>query len=896
MSKLIDEKRYSRQILSLGKLSQLKLSNSIIRVNNLEGGLGTEVCKNLVLQGVGTLILNDKNEIVDRDMEVGFYYNKSGVLRESVLYDNLCKLNPSCKIYYDNEYSGDINLDIYLNMTIDMLIELLKLNPSCPIIYSCTGGCRGFIFNDFKNHVIDDLDGEASELLVIESLNKIDNEIEIKTVGYHNLCDNDIVKFTNIEGKNIDFLNNEFRVIIKNSNTFKILSIYSEDFHFNNGNVRKVKKPIIKKFNNISDELIKPTLEDDWMNMERPSVQFERWIKSERLLEDKLELCAVNSYFGGLVCSEAIKYITNKYNPINQWYFWEDTSYLNYDESGKTMIEKILGRDVYNKVINSKWFMVGAGAIGCEMLKNLSLLKVGSGDGKIILTDPDTIEVSNLSRQFLFGSDDVNRSKSVVAGERVMYFNSDLNVESYQDKMCVDSESKYDSKFYNGLDGIINALDNYEARLYMDRKAVEYGLPLLESGTQGSKGNTQPIIPNLTENYGASSDPPESESYPLCTIKNFPNKPEHVIHYISELYDSWFSDFAYKVNNYLDNNDMLDELTNVERNDLIKKLNKFFNFSSDLYDQVNFWNNFYYSIFRDNILHILNSYPRDHMIDGELFWKGGKKCPNIPDDSLKYNFIICSLKISEKLFDIKYDINEKELKEFIDNLEEVKPLISTNKVAIEDKDLKDDDNIVELNYDIIKVNLCNLNVLCYDKDIESDYNWLYYGSLIRGTSYGIEFPDILKVRQISGKIIPAMATTTSMVAGLISLELLKYYVNVDVCDYRSYFLNLALNNYLYSEPKVVQIKSVGKLSYSIWDKFEECDDMTINSFLEKYSKLFGTEIDTIVSDERIIYAPFITDDDDLIKKLSELDLGKKYSLLLSDEDESNYPEIYINLE
>lgn len=54
-----------------------------------------------------------------------------------------------------------------------------------------------------------------------------------------------------------------------------------------------------------------------------------------------------------------------------------------------------------------KVFVVGAGAIGCELLKNYAMLGIGSGgspgkEGQIILTDPDSIEVSNLNRQFLF--------------------------------------------------------------------------------------------------------------------------------------------------------------------------------------------------------------------------------------------------------------------------------------------------------------------------------------------------------------------------------------------------------------------------------------------------------------------------------------------------------------
>ena len=49
---------------------------------------------------------------------------------------------------------------------------------------------------------------------------------------------------------------------------------------------------------------------------------------------------------------------------------------------------------------------------------------------------------------------------------------------------------------------IVNALDNVNARLYVDGRCVYFQKPLLESGTLGTKCNTQMVIPNLTENYG----------------------------------------------------------------------------------------------------------------------------------------------------------------------------------------------------------------------------------------------------------------------------------------------------------------------------------------------------------------------------------------------------------
>lgn len=61
-------------------------------------------------------------------------------------------------------------------------------------------------------------------------------------------------------------------------------------------------------------------------------------------------------------------------------------------------------------------FMIGAGAIGCELLKNFSMLSIGTGEiGKIIVTDPDIIEVSNLNRQFLFREKHLRKPKSATA-------------------------------------------------------------------------------------------------------------------------------------------------------------------------------------------------------------------------------------------------------------------------------------------------------------------------------------------------------------------------------------------------------------------------------------------------------------------------------------------------
>jgi len=69
-------------------------------------------------------------------------------------------------------------------------------------------------------------------------------------------------------------------------------------------------------------------------------------------------------------------------------------------------------RSLQQQLGNLSYFLVGAGAIGCEMLKNWAMMGVGAGEsGAVHVTDMDRIEKSNLSRQFLFRPDDIGSAK-----------------------------------------------------------------------------------------------------------------------------------------------------------------------------------------------------------------------------------------------------------------------------------------------------------------------------------------------------------------------------------------------------------------------------------------------------------------------------------------------------
>ena len=165
----------------------------------------------------------------------------------------------------------------------------------------------------------------------------------------------------------------------------------------------------------------------------------------------------------------------------------------------------MFGSDFQKTLGSLQYFVVGAGAIGCELLKNFAMLGVGAGEGgHVYVTDMDRIEKSNLNRQFLFRPSNVGKAKSSTAAAAVRVMNPNVNVTAFENRVCPETENFFDDEFFGKLHGVANALDNVDARVYMDRRCVYYRKSLLESGTLGTKGNVQVVIPHRTESYSSS--------------------------------------------------------------------------------------------------------------------------------------------------------------------------------------------------------------------------------------------------------------------------------------------------------------------------------------------------------------------------------------------------------
>lgn len=244
---------------------------------------------------------------------------------------------------------------------------------------------------------------------------------------------------------------------------------------------------------------------------------------------------------GGFVAQEVLKAVSAKFHPMQQNMYFDSLESLPTQTPTEEECQPtgsrydgqvaVFGKTFQDKIANNRQFLVGSGAIGCEMLKNWAMMGLGSGpNGSIIVTDLDTIEKSNLNRQFLFRAKDVGKFKADSAAGAVQEMNPEIkgHITTYQDRVGPETEATFGDEFFGKLDCVTNALDNVSARQYMDRRCVFYQKPLLESGTLGTKANTQVVIPFITESYSSSQDPPE-KSIPSCTVKNFPNAIEHTI-------------------------------------------------------------------------------------------------------------------------------------------------------------------------------------------------------------------------------------------------------------------------------------------------------------------------------------------------------------------------------
>tara|TARA_B100000902_G_C26776663_1_gene653041 strand:- start:59 stop:613 length:555 start_codon:yes stop_codon:yes gene_type:complete len=174
---------------------------------------------------------------------------------------------------------------------------------------------------------------------------------------------------------------------------------------------------------------------------------------------------------------------------------------------------------------------------------------------------------------------------------------------------------------------------------------------------------------------------------------------------------------------------------------------------------------------------------------------------------------------------------------------------------------------------------------------------------MRASNYDIKLATNHETKGIAGKIIPAIATTTSLVAGLVSMELIKIVQgHTKIEKYRSGFLNLALPYFGFAEPVEIKKYEFNHKKYSLWSYIEINQEMTINQLLEWFQNTYNTELTTIMYEVTMLYAFFMPSSNNdksltsIIKEKNPKATDFVILTVLGDDDEVEIPQIkyYIN--
>lgn len=834
------------------------------------------------------------------------------------------------------------------------------------LVIADTFGLFGSIFCDFgEKFTVIDPTGETPLSGIVAGIDE-EGLVSASDETRHGLEDGDFVTFSELQG--MEALNGcePRKITVKGPYTFSIGDVKGLGQYQRGGMYQQVKMPKFIDFKNFTAALKEPEfVMSDFAKFDRPQqmhlgfqalhafqvakgrlpnpmddedaiivleaakkfaseegieVEFDDKVMKELSYQAQGDISPMAAFFGGITAQEVLKGVSGKFHPIKQWMYFDSleslpTSTKRSPELCKPIGSRydgqiaVFGKEYQDKIANLKQFLVGAGAIGCETLKNWAMMGLGTGPkGQIFVTDMDSIEKSNLNRQFLFRAPDVGQMKSDCAGRAVQRMNPDLqgHITSFKERVSSDTESVFDGTFWNNLDGVTNALDNVEARSYVDRRCIFFHKPLLESGTLGTKGNTQVVLPRLTESYSSSQDPPEKE-FPMCTIRSFPNKIDHTIAWAKEyMFEKCFVKAPQTVNLYLTQPNFIattlkqggnqKETLETIRNYLTTERPRTFE------DCIAWARMLFETEFVNKVQQLLYNFPKDSTTNnGTPFWSGPKRAPDPvkfdPNNPTHIGFVVSAANLHAFNYNIKSPGNDKAI--YLRELENViVPDFSPDanvKIQADDKDpvssniklrigsdgqtngpyqdpneatgsnMDDEDELQKITTAIPSPSTLSgfqLTPVEFEKDDDTNHHidFLTACSNLRAENYKIEPADRHQTKFIAGKIIPAIATTTALVTGLVVMELYKVIDGKDDLEqYKNGFINLALPFFGFSEPiaspKISWTGADGKVTMDkIWDRFE-LDDMTLQELIDHFQSK-GLEISMISSGVSLLFASF----------------------------------------
>ncbi|XP_039403625.1 ubiquitin-like modifier-activating enzyme 7 isoform X6 [Mauremys reevesii] len=830
------------------------------------------------------------------------------------------------------------------------LEEQLRISDICHarsirFVLADTKGLAGQLFCDFGENFVVDEPSEADPVCAyVQHISQGTPGVVTCRDGQghgHGFADGDFVTFSDVEG--MSQLNGcKPRAIhVLGEFTLEIGDTGSFAPYQRGGVITQVKVPQLHSYEPLRASLAKPkikamddrghslhlafralhTFTAEMGRLPRPRVQAdaERLLElaqglttHQELLDEGLvrtfahvsagDLSPMAALLGGLAAQEVLKAASGKFLPLAQWLYFDALECL--PEQGTTLLTEescaprgsrydgqiaVFGADFQERLGRQKYFVVGAGAIGCELLKNFAMIGLAAGEGgSVTVTDMDTIERSNLSRQLLFRLRDVGVSgklKSETAAAAVRRMNPTTRVTAQPHHVGPDTETLYGDDFFMALDGVTNALDSMQARAYVDSLCIRYLKPLLDSGTEGTKGHVQVVVPHLTQPFGSPLDLTES-AVPLCTLRHFPSTIEHTLQWARDEFDGLFKVPAENVNKFLEDPAFLEVQRTTQdlegvRSSLQEK-------PCSWQDCVRWARQRWESLYRHTILNLLHAFPPGHETSpGVPFWAGPKRCPRPLefdcDNSTHMEYIMAAASLFAQTHRLQVPRDRAAARETLRAMAmppfqlEVAVRIPVTEEEMEEVPAGvDEEQLAALRQELAERRQALLEVGCgsthlmepihFEKDDDSNghVDFIMAASNLRAANYGIAPADWHKSKRVAGRIVPAIATTTAAVAGLACLELYKLvWGHQDLGSYCNSFLQLA-------EPLLTRFHPLsplatykyGQKTWSCWHRVEvpgigaHGEELTLQELLDQLQGVHGLPVRTVLCGVTILYASF----------------------------------------
>lgn len=937
----IDIDRFSRQIAAYGFESMRNLASMTVLSIGL-GGLGLETVKNLILSGPKKVVVYDNSPVAFEDLSACFCFSEEniGQKKSSVAIKYLKELHPFSNV---SAYDGELDENYIKLFTLVFasgvkLSEKIRINELCRkatpqigFIFSENYGVTGVGFVDFgDNFMCNDPYESQQPLIQISSISK-EPEAIVTCLSQHFLETGDYVAFKNVQGMTDLNSFENVQVTIVNEFSFSIFDTSNFSVYENGGTVQKIIKPLNLKFDSLKDSLNNPKINFIFPDPTKPDrniqihlafravAEFEelngrlpellneqdaencftiaqqlnlkesgepyvdivdKELVSKTSKYSKSQISPIASIWGGIMSQEIFKH-TGKYRPAQQWIYLDFLDVIGPDpiinESRDKSQTLILGEKAQKILSSKEVFLIGAGATGCELLKQIVLM----GVKKVFITDDDRIELSNLSRQFLYRQADSGKNKSITAGSAAKKFNKNVEIVSKTSRVSKDHLKEFDTAFWNAIDFTILAVDNFAARIYIDELCVQHEKPVFECGTSGIKGSSTVILPHQTISY--NEIPQQIKEAPAaCTLKSFPYTIGHCAQWSRSEFEfilnssvSELNDFAKDMEAYKNNIALLDYYSASEKLDCLS-LGIELALCKNEQDIINFVASRFEELFFYRIQDINKHFPPDYTTSkGAKFWVSPKRIPKaMPLDSnnqLCLDFIKSGYKLLAEILGTEKNIDITKMLSYYQSGARA----NSHSLIITEDDEINNDAMGDLTTYIEHVITRGLNVdkgktiknIYFDKDCNDHIDFVVACTNCRARNYFIAEGTWFDIKIVAGNIVPAISTTTSVITGLLGIEICRLGLSDNYENYRNSMINLIeplikfsipMDTLHYYDDEKFYYRPEG---FSKWSKLRYKSPLTLKGLEEDFRLRFLAELQYLVINDYCFFLKQINEDD-----------------------------------